>query len=233
MPVSLQIFVVLISLDLLLVFSALLYYVNGGDIKESFILLVGVLLSESTNAWALCIIILIGKAWMMNSKLAKSLLSLVLATLLVIVALIMVQLYEIKVGIDEAYTNSSSLGTRSQEYAYLLDNWDRHLFPFQNMHAITQFPDGISVSYVSWYMHGGAVFVSMLLVIIFNVMKVLFQGSHRGDPARHFQIALGLILLLSGAQRSSVFDNVVFMTLTFWVLLHKPVRSREVYAAAT
>ncbi len=216
----------------ILLIPALFYYVSRGDIKESFILIVGVLLSESANAWVLCFIILIGKAWMLNSKLTKSLLSLALATLLAIAAPILVQLYEIKAGIDEAYSNSSSLGTRSQEYAYLLDNWDRHLFPFQNLHAFTQFPDGISVSYVSWYIHGGVVFASMLLIIVFNVAMVLFRGR-RGDPARHFQIVLGLILLLSGAQRSSLFDNVLFMTLAFWVLLHKPIRSREVHAAAT
>lgn len=50
---------------------------------------------------------------------------------------------------------------------------------------------------------------------------------------RHFQIVLAAILLLSGAQRSSFFDNVLFMTLAFWALLHRPVRLRDIHAPTT
>lgn len=217
----------------ILLVPALLHFVKEGRVKESFILIIGAMLSESANAWALCLIIFFWKALTLNSKLAKGFLFLALATLLAFAAPTFIQLYEIKAGIDEAYSNSSSLGTRSKEYAYLLENWDEHLLPFQNMHAFTQFPDGVSVSYVSWYMYGGLLFVSMLLIIVFNVGMVLFRGSLRADSARYFQFVLGLILLISGAQRSSLFDNVLFMTLTFWVLLHKPIRSREFYVAAT
>ena len=217
----------------ILLIPAFFYYIREGDIKRSFILMVGVLLSESANSWILCLIILIGKAWTLNSKLAKSLLSVGLATLLVIAAPILIQLYEIKAGIDVAYENSSSLGTRSQEYTYLLQNWDKHLIPFQNLHATTQFPDGISVSYVSWYIYGGIVFIAMLLLVFISMVLVFLHGSRRNDPTRYFQFALGLILLLSGAQRSALFDNVLFMTLAFWVLLHRPPQPRENHAAET
>ena len=217
----------------MLLAPAFLYYVREGKTKESFILMIGALLSESANAWALCLIILIGKAWTLNSKLKKSLLFLTLATLLAVAAPTFIQLYEIKAGIDEAYANSSSLGTRGQEYTYLKENWENHLIPFQSLHAITQFPDGISVSYVSWYMHGGVVFVVMFLIIVLAMLLAVLRGSRRGDPTRYFQIGLGLILLLSGAQRSALFDNVLFMTLAFWVLLHRPVYPREIYAATT
>lgn len=217
----------------ILLVPAFFYFVKEGRIKESFILIIGSLLSESANAWALFLIILIGKVYTQNSKLKKIFLFLILVGLLVIVAPTLVQLYEIKAGIDEAYENSSSLGTRSREYAYLLQNWEEHLLPFKNLHAMAQFPDGISVSYVSWYMYGGILFIVMLIIVVVGMVMTVLKGRRWSDPTRHFQMILAALLLLSGAQRSSFFDNVLFMTLSFWVLLHKPVRHRDIHAATT
>jgi hypothetical protein len=217
----------------ILLVPAFFYYVKEGKIRESFILMLGALLSESANAWALFLVILIGKVYAQNSKLKKSLLLLILVGLLVIAAPTLVQLYEIKAGIDEAYANSSSLGTRGQEYAYLLQNWGQHLLPFQNLHVMSQFPDGISVSYVSWYLYGGVIFIAMLVIVVVGMVTTVLKGRRWNDPTRHFQMMLAALLLLSGAQRSSFFDNVLFMTLFFWVLLHRPVRRRDIHASTT
>ena len=217
----------------ILLVPAIFESVKEGRIKESCILILGALLSESANAWVLFLIIVIGNIYTQNSNLKKSLILLILVSLLVISAPTLVQLYEIKAGIDEAYANSSSLGTRSQEYAYFLRNWEQHLLPFQNLHAMALFPDGISVSYVSWYMYGGVIFIAMLVIVVLGMVMTVMQGRRWSDPTRHFQIILAALLLLSGAQRSSFFDNVLFMTLSFWVLLHRPVRHRDIHAPTT
>lgn len=214
----------------ILLVPAFFHSVQRGKTKETLILLIGALLSESANAWALCLVILMGKVWTLKSRVTKALFFTALAGLLTAAAPTLIQLYEIKTGIDEAYANSSSLGTRSLEYTYLQQNWERHLLPFQELHAMAQFPDGISVSYVSWYIYGGVIFVAMLAAVVMALALILVRGRKWAGPSRYFQILLAVILLLSGAQRSSLFDNVLFMTLAFWALLHRPERPRETHA---
>jgi hypothetical protein len=214
----------------ILLVPAFFHYVQKGRTKEIIILLIGALLSESANAWALCLLILMGKIWTLEARIAKATFFAVLTGLLIPAMPTLVKLYEIKTGLDEAYANSSSLGTRSLEYAYLQQNWERHLLPFQDLHALALFPDGISVSYVSWYIYGGLIFVSMLVAVVLGLAAISVQSRRWADPTRYFQIVLAVILLLSGAQRSSLFDNVLFMTLAFWTLLHRPGRLREVHA---
>lgn len=215
----------------ILLVPAFFYYVQCGRTTETLILLTGALLSESANAWALCLLILLGKVWTLKSRSTKAALAAGLIGLLLVATPTLIQLYEIKTGIDEAYANASSFGTRSVEYTYVLQNWERHFLPFQNLHATALFPDGISVSYVSWYIYGGVVFILMVAAVVFAIATMSVRAERSQDPARYFQLFLAVILLLSGAQRSSLLDNVLFMTLTFWSLLYRPGRIREIHAS--
>jgi hypothetical protein len=208
----------------ILLVPAFFHAVHRNRAWQAALLLTGAFLSESANAWLLCGLILAVKACTVRSASAK--LSLVLALLAALVAAwsTLVQLYEVKTGLDEAYAANSSLSVRQAEYEYVRKAWLEHLLPLQNRQALAQFPDGISVAYVSWYINAGLLLPIMLLPIMLALVAQMLRSRLQLDPDRYFALALATTLLLSGFQRSSFLDNVLFMSLTFWAVIHRPPR---------
>jgi hypothetical protein len=134
----------------ILLVPAFFHYIHQEKFKAALLLLVGAFLSESANAWLLCSLIIIWKAFFIQPLKKKILLWTVLIIGLVASWPILVQLYEVKSGIDVAYENVNSFGVRSIEYSYLWKSWEDHIFPLQSREIFNLFPSGISVDYVTW-----------------------------------------------------------------------------------
>lgn len=191
------------------------------------ILLVGVALSESANAWALTLALLIWKGLTAASRWLRLVIITALMVILALSAEILYTLYIVKTGIDDAYANSSSLSTRASEYGYVSEHWANHLLPLSNMQELSRFPEGISSSYVGWYIHGGIVFLVVMFFIGIAWLRLCISAIRYKDPTQSFAAILAFAMLLSGFQRTSALDNVLFMTLLYWALLcaRRPAQS--------
>lgn len=211
----------------ILLIPALFFYIQKERKWESLILSIGIILTESANAWALLVLIILGYFFMMHRIIIKFLLLVLVAAAIGSAAPTLIKLYEVKAGIDIAYQNSSSLGTRASEYVYMAQNWENHILPLQIDRLDQIFPRGISVSYISWYIHGGVIFLIMLSGTFISAARISLRGWRYRDRNCYFQMVLIGTLLISGAQRSSIFDNILFMSLAFWCLLYRPEDRRE------
>jgi hypothetical protein len=74
------------------------------------------------------------------------------------------------------------------------------------------------VAYVTWYINGGMLFIIIFLSVFISLALKMLRGLYISDKNYHFSFVLGATLLLSGFQRSSFLDNVLFMSLTFWAI---------------
>lgn len=201
----------------MLLVPAFFYFFHSGNSKSAALLLVGVFLTESANAWALCFLILMGRALSGKLTWPKLLFWLVLAASAISLSWsALVQLYEIKSGLDPAYENASSFSVRAAEYGYVIDEWYNHLLPLQNRQVFGLFPSGISVSYITWYLNAGIIFVIILFAFCIALFIKLLNGRNRRDSNHYFSVVLAAVMLLSGFQRTSFLDNILFMSLTFW-----------------
>jgi hypothetical protein len=210
----------------MLLVPAFFYFVFSSRFLGAAILLMGVFLSESANAWVLCVLVMILKAIELDSIKAKVLLGIMMLIAITSFRSVFIQLYEIKTGIDTAYVHNSSVGVRSDEYAYVFNSWAYHVLPFDNMKVESRFPDGISVSYVNWYVKSGFGFLIVFCLVFWRLLKRLMTECKAKNSDNWFSIVLGATLLLSGFQRSAFLDNILFMTLTFWALFYSNASQR-------
>ncbi len=211
----------------ILLIPALIFYLQKERKWESITLSIGIILTESANAWALLFLIILGYFLIARKIIIRFLLVVLTTAAIGSAAPMLIKLYEVKSGIDIAYQNSSSLGTRASEYAYLAQNWENHILPLQVDRLDQIFPRGISVSYISWYIHAGAIFLIMLSGTFISAARSSLRGWRYRDRNCYFQVTLIGTLLVAGAQRSSIFDNILFMSLAFWCLLYRPQDRRE------
>lgn len=210
----------------ILLVPAFFFFVFAGNFFASSVLLFGAFLSESANAWILCGLIIIVKAVLAERKSVKLAIVIILLIALFIYFPVIVHLYEVKTGIDEAYANSSSAGVRFDEYTYFLKNWLSYIIPFADLGFLGEFPGGISVSYIYWYLQAGFAFAVIFLIVAFSFFFRLVSVYRDSSREGAFAIVLGATLLLSGFQRSSFLDNILFMTLTFWAIFYSDINKR-------
>lgn len=218
----------------MLLVPAFFYFFFSSRFLGAAILLMGVFLSESANAWVLCVLVMILKAIQLDRIKAKVFLGIMMLLVTTVFWSVFIQLYEIKTGIDAAYVHNSSVGVRSDEYAYVFNSWAYHVLPFDDMKVESRFPDGISVSYINWYVKSGFGFLIVLCLVFWRFCMKLMVNFKTGTHDGWFPIVLGATLLLSGFQRSSFLDNILFMTLTFWAIFYSDInkRAKLVYESA-
>ena len=204
----------------ILLLPALFFYLRSGDWLRCTLILFGIFLSESANAWAITVLLGLWKIFSLRSNVAMAVWLGVIAILAGLAAPDIIRLYEIKTGIDEAYANSSSLMTRSTEYDYLFENLATHALPLSQQFKAASQLEGISSSYVAWYVAAGLLFVLCICSVVFELgfRAVRSIGIARGDVS--FALVMAAVVFLSGFQRTSFLDNVLFMSLMYWSLFY-------------
>lgn len=204
----------------ILTIPALFYSLEKRFDTWAAVLLCGVFLSESLNAWALCIPILFRAFYKLKSPWLKLLLLLCAVGGVVKILPVLMTLYEIKFGLAAAYSNVSSFGVRQSEYNFVLEHGLDYVLPFQAENINSVFPQGISVSYVRWYLNFGVFSLFIIIPVVLNVIFDLFRKEMRRLESS-FALVLAATILLSGFQRSSFLDHIIFLTLIFWYLCYK------------
>lgn len=202
----------------ILLIPALFQSMQTRQIKTFLILAVSIFLTESANAWIMALFIFIFQIFIFNSIPKKIFFMALLSLFILLFSVQLVNLYEIKTGIDEAYSNSSSLGTRTGEYSYALNNIFNHIIPFENKNLVNFNLSGISSSYVEWFVSAGWFFFLVLIAGLALTLSLLFIAPLEDGKRNYFPFVLALSLFLSGFHRTSVFDNVMFMSLFYWAL---------------
>ena len=204
----------------ILLLPALFFYLRSGDRLRCALILAGIFLSESANAWAIAALMGLWKIFTLRRNAERAVWLGVIAVLLGLVAPDIVRLYEIKAGIDAAYANSSSLGTRSAEYDYLFENLATHALPLSQQFQAASRLEGISSSYVAWYISAGLLFPLCVGSVVFELgwRAVRSFGAARGDVP--FALVVASVVFISGFQRTSFLDNVLFMSLMYWSLFY-------------
>lgn len=191
------------------------------------ILVATIFLTESASAWVGAMMLFVVYFFHSSSSIQKLLIFIVILSILLAFSEAIIALYEIKMGIDEAYANASSYGTREMEYRYILDNLLSHAAPLSNVGKARAALPGISSAYVDWAVHGGWVFISLLFCGLIAVGRIFVKVNSAAATQSYFPFVLALSLFISGFQRASILDNILFMTLFYWSLLIAPRRKEE------
>jgi hypothetical protein len=191
------------------------------------VLITSIFLTESANAWVGTIILFIIYIFRTSSAIQKLLISSVLLSVLIAFSDVLTTLYEMKMGIDEAYANASSYGTREMEYRYILDNLLSHAAPLSYLGRAHAALPGISSAYVDWAIHGGWVFLFLLFCGLIATGMVFVKIRASACEQSYFPFVLAVTFFISGFQRASVLDNILFMTLFYWSLLAVPRMNGE------
>lgn len=216
----------------IILIPALYYSIHKKQAIKIALLCSSIFLTESLNAWVGAFILFIYFFFKSSSKTHKVLFLISAFVIGLVFADVFRSLYEIKMGIDDAYSNNSSYGTRSLEYQYILDNLFFHALPLSNIrHAFDQL-SGVSSAYIQWIIYGGWIFI----IVLFSGMiaiGALYLKLRRDYPSNnYFSFILAISLYTSGFQRTSILDNVLFMTLFYWSLFNIFQRRNEVLVEA-
>jgi hypothetical protein len=213
----------------ILLIPAFFYFVNSGKILSSTFIIISIFLSESFNAWILSFLILIFKLFYINSLTKRIYFILFISISSFLFFPIIKNLYEVKSGIDAAYENVSSLSVRAAEYNYLIEFWWNHLLPLQNQRILNDnFPDGISSSFVRWYLKSGIIFIFIFTQLFISLSYKFFINKNKHDPDFYFVYVLAATMFFSGLQRTSFFDNILFMGISFWVFNYQTIKYRKI-----
>ena len=146
----------------MLLVPALFHFLDKGSYRKAAIMTACIFLSESASAWMFAAALLSLKLYFAPRRTDKVLVLAFLVLIGIVIYPDVIKLYEIKVGLDEAYANSSSYGTRSLEYDYVLRNLATHFVPFTRIDTAYAELEGISSSYVAWYVLAGGLFLLIL-----------------------------------------------------------------------
>jgi hypothetical protein len=191
------------------------------------VLITSIFLTESANAWVGAMILFIIYIFRASSAIQKLLISSVLLSVSIAFSDVLMTLYEVKMGIDEAYANASSFGTREMEYRYIIDNLLTHAAPLSYLGRARAALPGFSSAYVDWAIHGGWVFLFLLFCGLIATGMVFVKIRATAYAQSYFPFVLAITFFISGFQRASVLDNILFMTLFYWSLLAVPGLERR------
>jgi hypothetical protein len=201
----------------ILLLPAFYYAIYKRRISIIIILSLSIFLTESASAWLGAIILMLF-FFMTEAGLGERILIFILSLLFVLFfSSDLILLYEIKTGIDEAYSNSSSYDTRLKDYQFILNYMMDRIAPLSGDSYISS---GISASYVQWIIFGGLAFFILLvesLVFVFLIFKKIALSSMEKN---YFPFILSFVIYMAGYQRSSFIDNVLFMTLFYWTIFY-------------
>lgn len=200
----------------MLLVPALFHFLDKGSYSKAAIMTACVFLSESASAWMFAAVLLSLKLYFAPRRTDKVLVLAFLVLIGIVIYPDVIKLYEIKVGLDEAYANSSSFGTRSMEYDYVLRNLATHFVPFTRIDGAYAELEGISSSYVSWYVLAGGLFLLILAWVLLALSRLALHTIKRNDELHRFALVMAVILFSSGFQRTSFLDNILFMSLFYW-----------------
>ena len=216
----------------MLLVPAFFHFLDTGHRGKTAVLAACILLSESASAWFFAALLTALTFRSIRRRTDKFALLALLLAVGIYIAPDVVKLYEIKVGLDEAYANNSSFGTRSLEYDYVLRNLTTHFLPLSRMDQAYAELEGISSSYIAWYVLGGALFVLVGIGALFAIARVAIAAYRSKDATQRFATVLAVVLFSSGFQRTSFLDNILFMSLFYWALCQSPAPSVRKAAAA-
>lgn len=202
----------------MLLVPALFYFLDTGSKRKAAALTLCVFLSESASAWLLAGLLFLFQITQVKSSTDRAILIAVMAAIAIAAFPDIVRLYEIKAGLDDAYLNNSSLGTRSLEYDYLFGHWLTHVLPLNSVGSAYAELGTISSSYVSWYIFGGFAFVIVFVWVFAALGKASWAAGRYGIAQHRFAFVLGAVLFSSGFQRTAFLDNIMFMSLVYWSL---------------
>ncbi len=195
--------------------------------SQVLVLVAAVFLTESANAWLGAVLLFALFLFQAGSTAQKLGICAALGAMTLAFADVLLALYDIKMGIDAAYASNSSFGTRALEYAYVSEHFTRHALPLSELPRAQAALPGISSSYVSWAVHAGWAFLAVFLlsatVAGWVHVKIWFKMSSRN----YFPFVLAVTLLSSGFQRTSIFDNILFMALFYWAVMYRRAPMEE------
>lgn len=180
----------------------------------AFIISLGLFFSESLNAIVMTFVFLSFIVFWRGSFLSK-LFTVFFAIVLILFAYEFLRpIIEIKLGLDPAYGTNSSLSVRQAEYELMLSSVNS-LFSVKPFSAVSDM--AISSSYVRWFFSCGILFVLAFISIVIDLFLqwriVQFFKHARCETIPIFLLSFSLFV--SGFQRASILDNILFMTLFF------------------
>ena len=202
----------------MLLVPALFHFLDTDRRCKAAVITLCVLLTESASAWLLTALLFVFQATRIKRATDKALLITVIGSVVIGAFPEIVRLYEIKAGIDDAYLNNSSFGTRSLEYDYIFGHWLTHVLPLSSVSSAYAELGTISSSYVTWYIFGGVAFVVLFLSVLGGLCRALWAARREGSTQQRFAFVLGAVLFSSGFQRTAFLDNIMFMSLVYWAL---------------
>ena len=210
----------------ILLLPALYYTLKTRQFLKIFILLSSLVLTESASAIVGAFVI-INFYFVFNSTPREKII--IIISWMIFFVLFgdqLMMLYDIKFGIDEAYSNNSSYESRAESYRIVLANIVDYVAPLSGSSYIT---GGIAASYIQWVIFGGWIFLALLLGALILVMSIFFTVLNSSDDKNYFPFILAISLYISGFQRTSIIDNVLFLTLFYWSIffLYARVECRE------
>lgn len=196
----------------ILLLPAFYYFILEKRFVYAFIISLGVLFSESLNAIILMVVFSVFIVSWRGSLLSKFLLLFFVGAIIFSLYDFLRPVVEIKLGLDPAYETNSSLSVRQAEYERMFSSLDI-LFSIQPFSIVSGM--AISSSYVRWFFFSGiAFFITFLTFIIELVCQwKIVCGSEYAKRKYIPVFLLSLSLFISGFQRSSILDNILFMTL--------------------
>lgn len=201
-----------------LLVPALFHFVKQRRHISAAVIFCAIFLSESLNAIALAIILLIFMSYNFGGWPQRLGLLITIAVGIYSFWAVILLLIEVKFGLGHGYQNFSSYSARSYEFQYLVDNFWTYFWPLENLVIFEELGRGFSVAYIRWYLIAGVpiILIFMYAFVKFTYISLRLWRVNEGDV--QFALVLLGVLLISGLQRSSFIDNVLFMTLTFWAL---------------
>lgn len=197
----------------ILLLPALYYTLKTHQFLKIFILLSSLMLTESASAIVGAFLV-ISFYFVFNST-PRGKFIITVAGLIFFISFGdgLMTLYDVKLGIDEAYSNNSSYESRADSYRILLANIIDYIAPLSGNSYIAS---GITASYIQWVIFGGWIFIALLLGALMLVMAIFFKVLSSSDDKDYFPFILAFSLYISGFHRTSIIDNVLFLTLFYW-----------------
>lgn len=203
----------------MLLLPALYYAISAKRGWQVLVLVAAVFLTESANAWLGTLFLFALFIFKDGTTTQKVAVALAIAGVAVGFGSVLMTLYDIKMGIDEGYATNSSFGTRALEYGYVAEHLLRHAWPLSHLDQAAAALPGVSSSYVDWVIHAGWAFIGLLFMSAIVTGGAYVKIWSKMSSRNYFPFVLALMLFLSGFQRTSVFDNVLFMTLFYWAIM--------------
>lgn len=205
----------------IILIPALYYFIFKNKIYSGLTIFTGILLTESINAILIAVIILIYRINSRSKPLWLIINNTLLLVLIVYIYPYLTKFISVKSGVDEAFSNKSSLSDRTGEYYYFLNNiWD-YFIPFSNINnLVNYFPSGISSSYINWYLSGGIIFIIIFFCILTKIFFNFFLIYNKKNINLNFSFIMSFMIFISGFQRTSFLDNILFITLLLWSFMY-------------